>query len=781
MAPGPAPGASAAPVQVAQATPAQPAGGSGTVEEVVVTANKREQRLNKVGQTVTAISGRQLENRHVTSVQDIAATTPGLEYSESGSDTPIYTLRGVGFNETTLGVFPDVSVYIDEVPLPFPAETLHSAYDLQRVEVLKGPQGTLFGENATGGAVNYIANKPTDTFSAGTSFTYGSYNDVQGTGYVSGPLAPGLTARFAITGERADGWQYSYTRPSDHNGALDYVAGRAIFDYQANDDLKISLRLDAWNDQSQPQAPQFIALRPQIPAGVQQPELNYPFPPSGSLNAADWNPGPYAPQSSRQLYQAALRADWTINDSLKLTSLTSFSHFDENVFTDEDGTSLLIANVGPSFGRLTTVNQELRLSGTTDKLRWVAGLNYEHDYTNENQSLDFAGDSSSNPATLNIATTGSINTGIINNYAAFGNVEYDVLPDVTLKAGARYTESDNSTEERGICNGNGLVCTLFNIIGQEIGTQPFPLQTTGGNYTLNFNHVPGFPFFGTLDENNVAWRGGADWRVNDHTLLYANISRGFKAGSFPTLAGSTFAEFLPVKQESVTSYEAGFKAGLFDHSVQLNAAGFYYTYDDKQERGKIIDPIFDVLDVLINVPRSHIYGGEADATWLPIRHLTLSAAVTYLQSGIDQYSGPSVYGIQTNFAGTQLPFTPRWAYSLTGDYRPMLANGGIPFLSVTLHGQSSETSELGGGDIGFFTGPVDRHDADVSKPFLLPDYTLVDASVGYEFPDHQTTLRLVGKNIFNKLYFTNAVPYLDVTVRYPGLPAFYGVELSRTF
>ncbi len=758
------------------------ANGANSVEEVVVTANKREQRLNKVGQDVSVVSSTQLANQHITSIQDVAATTPGLEFSQSGTDTPIYTLRGVGFNESTLGVFPDVSVYIDEVPLQFPAMTLHSAYDLQRIEVLKGPQGTLFGENATGGAINYVAKKPTDVFAAGADVSYGSYNDVQGTAYVSGPLAPNLSARFALTGERADGWQYSYTRPNDHNGAIDYVAGRATFDYQPNDDLKLTLLLDAWNDQSQPEAPQLIAIRPQIPSGVHPDELSYPFPPGHSINAADWNPGALAPSSDRQLYQAAFRADWAINDVLKLTSLTSFSHFDQNIFADEDGTSLALANVGPSFGRLTTLNQEVRLAGTMDRFRWVLGINYEHDYTNENQSLAFGGDSSSTASTLNIDSTGSINTGIINNYAGFGNVEYDILPDVTLKGGARYTQSDNNTVERGTCNGDGRTCELFNVIGEELGTQPFPLQGVNGNYTLNFNHVPGFPFSGNLNENNVAWRGGVDWRANDRTLFYANISRGFKAGSFPTLAGSTFAEFEPVKQESVTSYEVGVKAGLFDRTVQINAAGFYYTYNDKQVRGKVIDPIFDVLDVLINVPKSHIYGAEADATWLPpVRNLTLNGAVTYLQSEIDQYSGPSVYGIATNFAGTQLPFTPRWSYSLSGDYRPVLGNGGSPFVSVTLHGQSNEVSELGGSTIGFFTGPGNTSAASLSKPFQLPAYGLVDASFGYEFPDRKTTLRFFGKNILNRLYYTNAVPYLDATVRYPGLPAFYGVELSRTF
>lgn len=756
-------------------------GGSG-IRDIVVTANKRDQKLNKVGQDVSVVTGDQLQARHVVSVEDVTQTTPGLEFSESGTDTPIFTLRGIGFNESTLGVFPDVSVYIDEVPLPFPAMTLHSAYDLQRIEVLKGPQGTLFGENATGGAVNYIAAKPTNTFQAGVDLTYGKYNDFQGDGFVSGPIAENLTARFAIEGERQDGWQYSYTRPNDRNGALDYEAGRAIFDYKPNDRLNVSLRFEAWNDNSQPEAPQLEAFRPQIPAGTHPSELAYPFPPDGSVNAADWNPGAMAPRSSRQFYQTALRADYTINDILKLTSITSFEHLDQTVFTDEDGTSLAIANVGPSDGRLTTVNQEIRLSGTTNKSRFVVGANYEHDYTNENQALFFGDDSSSYPGTLNIDSTGSINTGIIDTYAAFGNLEYDIIPAVTLKGGVRFTQSDNTTTEQGICNGDGLVCTLFNIIGDEVGTAPFTPQTTGGNYTLNFNGVPGSVYHGKLDEGNVSWRLGADWRLNDRTLLYANVSRGFKAGSFPTLAGSTFAEFIPVKQESVTAYETGFKVGLFNRNLQVNGAAFYYDYDNKQVRGKIVDPIFDVLDVLINIPRSDIYGAEVDTTWLPpIPYLTFNAALTYLHSEIDAYTGPSLYGITTNFAGTALPFTPAWSYSVSGDYRPKLANGGTPFLNVTVHGQTSEISEIGGEQQGFVAGPDNRNAPYVSRPFFLPDYTLVDASIGYEFPDQKTTVRLLGKNIFNKLYFTNAVPYLDVNVRYPGLPAYYGVQVSRKF
>jgi iron complex outermembrane recepter protein len=146
--------------------PASPAA-SGGLEEVVVTANKREERLENVGLTVTALSGSELQEQHIVSLQDIAAAVPGLAYSNTTTNTPIFTLRGIGYNGNSLGAYPAVSVYMDEAPLPLPVMTSHSAYDLQRIEVLKGPQGTLFGENSTGGAINYIAAKPTNHFEAG--------------------------------------------------------------------------------------------------------------------------------------------------------------------------------------------------------------------------------------------------------------------------------------------------------------------------------------------------------------------------------------------------------------------------------------------------------------------------------------------------------------------------------------------------------------------------------------------------------------------------------------
>jgi outer membrane receptor protein involved in Fe transport len=188
--------------------------------EIVVTANKRQENINKVGLTITAVSGTQLAERKVSSLEDIASLVPGLAYSPSTANTPIFTLRGVGFNESSLGVYPAVSVYIDQAPLSFPVLASHSAYDLERVEVLKGPQGTLFGQNSTGGAINYIAAKPTRTFEAGGDISYGRFNQVEGNAYISGPITDTLRGRISITGLNSDPWQYSVSRGDKRQAGL---------------------------------------------------------------------------------------------------------------------------------------------------------------------------------------------------------------------------------------------------------------------------------------------------------------------------------------------------------------------------------------------------------------------------------------------------------------------------------------------------------------------------------------------------------------------------------
>ena len=796
-------GATVAPVAPAENAAANVTTNASTNDsgEIVVTANKREESLNKVGLSITAISGDVLADRRITSVQDIAAAIPGLKYAESGTATPIYTLRGIGFNEESLGVYPSVTVYIDEVPLPFPVLALHPAFDLQRVEALKGPQGTLFGQNATGGALNYIASKPTSEMHYGGDLSYGRFNQVDGNAYISGPLGPNLNGRLAITAMHRDGWQKSLTRPGDRNGKIEYYAARLTTDWRPTDGVKLRFSVNAWQDKSEPQAAQLIAIRAQIPSAVQPAVYNAPF---AELNArsADWtpdgfqdtkSPGNHAPRSNRKFIQGAVRADIDVGDWATLTSLTSYLHFKQSLSTDKDGTAEEIANLEPSDGKITSFNQELRLANARPgPFHWVVGANYEKSKTFENQTLNFGNGSSSNPGFLNINKTGSLVNQDIRNVAVFANGEYDITQKLTLKAGGRYTDSRNRADLCGYANGDGAVATLFNIISTVfLGVDPnsFTPITTGDCYVLDFNNRPGNHFKNTLKEHNFSWKLGADFKPSNTTLLYANVSRGYKAGSYPTLAASIFSEYLPVTQESVTSYETGIKTNFADRRVHLNAAAFYYDYTNKQVRGKIVDPVFDVLDTLKNVPKSSIYGAEAELTVRATRGLTLGGSVTYLKSKIKtnkgaHFFGPTAYGNSCNggpcdFTGDEFPFTPKWSYAFNADYRGEMANRSAILAGVSMRAQSSSVATLHGRDIEFRNIPgADRHVDGIDKPFVIPGYAVFDARLGYAFAGDRYRVMVWGKNVFNKYYITNANHFLDATVRFAGQPATYGVTLS---
>jgi len=187
-----------------KAIAADVAGGDGTLTEIIVTAEKRRESINDVPMSISAITSDPLEQRGINSAADLQKVVSGFRYTEGNNGTPVYSIRGVGFNETSLGALSNVPVYVDEVPIAFPIMTRGVAMDLERVEVLKGPQGTLFGQNATGGAVNYIAAKPTSTFESAITVGYARFNDKTVDAFVSGPLAENLTARLAFSGEYSD-------------------------------------------------------------------------------------------------------------------------------------------------------------------------------------------------------------------------------------------------------------------------------------------------------------------------------------------------------------------------------------------------------------------------------------------------------------------------------------------------------------------------------------------------------------------------------------------------
>ena len=782
----------AVPAHAQTTAPAPKDAGSADSGEIVVTANKRSENLSKVGMSITAISGAALQERKITSLQDLASIVPGLQFASSTSNTPIFTLRGIGFNENSLGVYPAVSVYLDQAPLPFPVLASHTAFDLERVEVLKGPQGTLFGQNSTGGAINYIAAKPTSTFQSGGDISYGRFNQVSGNAYLSGPLSDTLKGRVAVTGLRQDAWQRSVTRPGDTNGKQKYYAGRVLLDWAPTDTIKLALNVNGWVDKSDPQALQLIAKHPvTFPPATTPGFLAAPFV-TGNARLADWTAtildpatntiADFSPFSDRKFYQLALRADVKLSADLTLTALTTYDHFTQKQSTDGDGLALNNFDLPSNDGQLKSFNQEMRLAnGQSNSFRWILGANYEHSTTAEYQDDRYIDNTA---RAFGINGSQDQNNQKIDNYAAFASAEYSATDKLTLLGGLRYTDSKISDYNCGYAGPGTGVNDLFNYLGSVLGGPPFtPIGTGPGQcYTLNENLVPGQAFTDTLHEHNLSWRAGANYQATSATLLYANVSRGYKAGSYPSLAAASYRSLRPVTQEVVTAYEAGLKTSMLNRMVALNAAAFYYDYGDKQIRGRVIDfpNLFGPIDALVNIPKSRIWGSEVELTVRPTPGLTLSGNVTYLNSKILNFTGNDINGGFGSFGGDKLPFTPRWSGNFNVDYRLPLANG-TPFLGVTVAARGKSDATLAGERLVFPIGDLNSSIAPgVGNPYVIKSYTTVDGRVGYESRSGWKAY-VWGRNILNQYYYTNAIAAAETITRTAGMPATYGVTLAVNF
>jgi len=670
---------------------------------IVVTANKRTQDLRDVPLTVAVLGADSLAEKQISTLADIAAAIPGLSFSSSENNTPVFTLRGIGFNEASLSAYPTVSVYVDEAPLPFPVLAAQGAYDLERVEVLKGPQGTLFGQNSTGGAINYIAAKPTDEFAGGGSVSLGRFATTEADGFLSGPLTDTLQARAAFHYARSDDWQYSYTR-RDTIGETNVLAGRLLLKWEPTDTLRLQMNINGWQDKSDPAAGQLVGVAFNIPYfdSSQNNLLNYPFAPNNP-RAADWTPDgvvapngevvDFRPRSDRSQVQGYLRGDLDLGSDVTLTSLTSWIKYDQKQVTDYDGIALNDTDLSRNDGSIDTFFQEIRASnGSHGQLRWTVGANYQYSDVKEQNVIRYHDSTEFIPALGFLLGNSFEGLTKRKDFAVFGNTEFDLTPKLTLQAGARYT--NNRTAET-ICNrdlGDGRIKILVETLSQVLTGTPITIAPDSC-VSLNFDFVPGQPYRQVLKEDNVSWRGGLQYKFSRDLMTYANISRGYKAGSFPTVSASSWNQLVPVTQESVTAYEVGVKSGLLDRRVTFNAAAFYYDYKDKQIRGKILDPVFGVLNALVNVPKSRIWGLEAEVSVRPATGLTIAGSATYLNSKVTNYVGTSVSGETADFAGDRIPFTPEWQGTLDVDYR--FDMGTVrPFFGTTVSARTDTTSYI---------------------------------------------------------------------------------------
>jgi iron complex outermembrane receptor protein len=740
------------------------------IEQITVTAQKREQSANTVGISITVATADVLRERGINSVADLTRLVPGLTIQESSFNSTSFTLRGVGFFNSDLATPPAVTVYVDEAPLPYPAMTKLAAFDLTRVEVLKGPQGTLYGQNATGGLVNYIAAKPTETFETGMDATYGSFNRVQVGGFVSGPITDHLGVRIALQGRRGDPWQESITRPGDRLGRIRELQGRATFEWHPDAWFASRLTLTVTHDGSDSVAAQFIAPALKIPALAVPGLLTFPV--VTKPRAADWTPvrpdtnTPFPYGSDTTLYQASWRNDYSLKDNITLTSLTSYADFRLAYGQDPDGTPFHIDEVIDRHGRASAFFQELRVAGRQERVNWLLGANYAHDDVKD-EPLDFFSDNDSSHLFQGLDPQAFADEGLltghmrVNTYAAFGRVEYNLTDQLMLEGAVRYN-ADRRTFDNCMLALTDHFTRFWNLF--RGGAQPltkigdcFVVDPANGLRPVDNVHSD-------LDEDSLSWRAGLNWAAQRGLLVYANISKGYKAGAVPVVAASTVTQFAPVRQESVLAYEVGVKDSLFDSRVQLNAAAFYYDDKDKQLRGALLDPIFGALEALVSIPQSHVEGVEAQLVARPIEGLTIDTSATYVETEVDRFTGFDARAHFGDHSGTPFPFSPKWQSITNIDYAFPFSAGMEGFVGASLTYNSKTFAGVGALDI-----------------LRIDPFTLLDLRAGIELGDGRYRVWIWGKNVTDEYYWSNVFATGNAIARFPGQPATFGVSFSGRF
>jgi iron complex outermembrane receptor protein len=820
---------------------------SDQIEEIVVTAQKRTQSISDVGMTIQAAPAITLADRGIEGPEDLSKLVSGFTATKSIYETPVYTLRGIGLYDATFGAPPAVAIYTDQIPRNFPVMSSALDLDLERVEVLKGPQGTLFGQSATGGAVNYITAKPTDKFAAGLDLSDERFDKQTISGFISGPLSDTVKARFAVRAIQGGAWQYSQSRPNDENGATRKLEGRVTVDWTPTDRVSIETSFTAARDRSDPQAPQYVGTKYDLysaaalaaananpatrnPYGVVNDAVYAGYTTPGSPNydatflanqttlvtrmnntavgaaasaagarallgtplatgnprAAEWTPGLLGP-ANNGYFQGTLRADFKVTDSVTLTSLSAFSHQKLDYDQDLDATTAAAPNV-PIWGTVSAFNQELRLSGNSSKVNWLVGGSYDNSdsrQSNDYLLADYSGNSPI-PGLAPISSTLNNFSSTLKTYAGFANGEFKITPNFSASAGVRYTKND---ETASYCyndpasdpgQSTAAVFSIFQglFTGQKLPPilpgQCFPLGdglsgTTFGKATLT-------PVNRSLDQSNVSYRAGLDYKFDQGTLIYGTVSQGYKAGLFSAIGASSTSQYAPAVQEKVVAYETGFKAPMFDRRLNLNGAIFYYDYRNKQVRGDVLDAIYGLLEKMINVPKSYVYGVEGELAARPVEGLTLSASATYLKSEVSSsfsktLDGSQVYnasGYTGNFKGSNLPFTPKVSANADIEYQWSTGRSWAPFLGGNVLYQSSENTTFSNSVL-------------LAGDFEIPSYVTLDLRAGVRSGDGKWQVTAYGRNVTNKDYTTSITSYLDTRFRLTGQPAIYGVSLRMNF
>ena len=727
------------PANAANDAPSADADGLG---EVVVTAQRREESAQNVGIALSVVSGQDLAAKGITSVTGLQNAIPSLQVEPAfGSGQPQYRIRGVGFLDYTSNNASPIGVSLDDVAFALPIQTAGQLYDLDRIEVLRGPQGTLYGRNTTGGQINFITNRPTEETHAGFTAEYGSHNEVDAEGYVSGSIVDGLTGRLSVATEQGGAWQRNRDT-GQHLGRQDKVAGRGQLEWKPAEAVDIRLEFHLSRDKSDEAGLHLIKAYTPYNTGLGGPTI----PADTSRYVTGWRLDPLfagvtglEPGAKPGVDDSNNGVDLNANVDLgfaKLTTVTAYNKMIRREYGDWDATSYYDSD---EFFRsdLDVFSQEARLaSDGTGPFGWVGGVFYSYQKLDENFFSDFSDADIGFPAGTTPQIVLTEYGQKANSIGEFGQVNYQFNDALKATLGAR---EDHETRELIGLN-TGLLVGPFSIPSFAGGAQDHSITSNLPSGKIELDYTP---------------QAG--------TLVYESISRGVKSGGFTAHNTTSAAVADPFGPEKLTAYEVGVKSDVA-RTLRVNVAAFYYRYKGEQVLGKVLDPVSgSFVGKFVNAD-SRLAGGDLDVEWHPIAGLSISQYAGFVEG----YFTNTIYNSDVppvNYNGRPLS-VPKWSYG--GDVSYALNVGDFKVTTesnYSFHDTYSQFYLLGSND------------------FTIPKYWLANANLSLSPANGGPwTLSLWGRNIFNRSYDVTRNFFLPGTeIAQAGEPATFGIRVSYKY
>jgi iron complex outermembrane receptor protein len=713
-------------------------------EEIIVTAQRREEDVRDVPIAVTVLSGDAAERRGVTDTADIATIAPSLEFNRiATSGTPF--IRGVGAQLVAIGSEPSVATYIDDIYVPQGATTLFHLNGIESISILRGPQGTLFGRNATGGVVQVRTRDPTPTPEFDLSVGYANYGTVSANAYLSGQIANNLSANLAVYySDQPDGWGRDLVTGQDTFTSRDYGArAKLLWTPWEGGEFTLSLAYNfargemGLGNKPVPGSP-FRSILTDLAAAV--PGL---VPPGGFYDTYN---APLNDVSEFEWRGASLRFEQDLGWA-SLVSITGWQQQRGFTFFNQDGTPLSVVYTQiyqPDDNR----SQELQLvSPNGSPIQWIVGAYYYWDQAGYGLfRLRGAGVGFPDPLGADMllirddVTTTSI--------AAYGQATAAIADNTNLTLGVRYTDDERTA--------SGGMTSIVSGVATPLTSQLPDRQSNWSQFT---------------------YRVALDHHLNEDAMVYASYNRGFKSGVYdligfsqpgfdPDFPDGRATTARPVEPEILDAYEIGAKVDLFDHRVRLNVAAFYNDFQNIQ----LLQIITGGTQTL-NAGSAAIEGLEFEFSAAPSDHLTISGGFSVMHGEYTDFpvgpiwmnnpapfpAGPLV-AVNGDLTGNDTIQTPHFTGSLAVNYRIPMSSGDVD-LDLSYYYND-----------GFYWEP----DQSVSQP----SYSLVNAAIRWTSPNRAFEVRVWGRNLLDEEYFTWATTSAVGSMYSPAAPRTFGVTLS---